>query len=161
MTNRESARNLKPPAFLDKPMSFGKSQEAGACRLSGTVEFSFAGRSRYDDCLIDVCKAVKAAIAQQLPNSEEVELYYVEPYGLKPKRFWCNYVITFNSTTAMESSGIQDFLRSQPSDFSQHLSGHINFSTFSPLWECQKLLPMEVSRLTEPVNSFVAGTTSV
>ena len=159
MTNRESARNLKPPAFLDKPMSFGRSQEAGACRLSGTVELSFAGRPYHSNCFTDVCKAVKAAMVQQLPNSEEVELLELRSDGLK--LFWCNYVITFNSTTAMESSGFQDFLRSQPSDFSQHLSGHLNFSTFPPLWECQNLLPMEVSRLTEPVNSLVAGTTSI
>lgn len=135
-------------------------QEAGACRLSGTVWFSYAADPYDNDCFDEVCKAVKAAIAQQLPNGEEVGLSILNLNIGGVKQFWCNYVVTFNSTTAMEASGIQDLLESKPGDFSRQLS-NLNFSTDPRGWGCEKMLPMEVSGLTEPVKSFVAGTTSV
>lgn len=117
------------------------------------MEFSFAGESKYSNCNKDLCKPVKAAIAQQLPNGEEVELSIFKRDYSKVKQFWCSYVITFNSSTAMEASG---FLQSKPSDFSD-----LNFSTVPRDWGCENLLPVEVSKLTEPVKSFVPGTTSI
>ena len=124
------------------------------------MEFSYAGESKYSDCHDEVCKSLKAAIAQQLPNGEEVEFSRFEGDYSKVKQFWCSYVITFNSSTAMEASGVLDFLQSKPSDFSQHLS-NLNFSTVPRYWGCENLLSVEVSKLTEPVKSFVPGTTSI
>eukprot|EP00438_Fugacium_kawagutii_P013705 Skav202228 [mRNA] locus=scaffold2988:40069:40833:+ [translate_table: standard] len=102
---------------------------------------------------MEVCKSVRAAIAQQLPNGE-VKMHEYDfrfEFGLT-NLFWCSYVITFNSTTAMEASGIQGFLRKPAMP---QLSRHLNFST-----ECQTILPVEVSRLSEPVISLIAGTSS-
>ena len=107
-------------------MSFRKSKEAGACRVSGLVKFSYADSG---SCQYEVCKSFRAAIAQKLSDEEEVNVYLVG-IGIS---VGCSYVMTFNSTTAMEAAGIHQFLR-QKEFFSEYLSRHFS-------WLPQPMLP--------------------
>ena len=128
--------------------------------MSGIVGLNFSGKASFS-CHREACQGVMAAIAQQLPSSEEVEVYRGgggwlrkdPPRTQYEEKTWCSYLITFNSTTAMEASDIQDFLRSKD-DFSQHLSGNVNSSDWRP--RC----PVEVPMVSEPFKSFIAATTS-
>lgn len=140
------------------------SREAGACRVSGLVEFSYPDsgsicqqgrcRSVREKCQLQVCKAFRAAMAQKLSNGEEVNAYETV-FNENP--VWCSYVMTFNSTSAMEAAGIHQFLR-QKEFFSEYLSR--NFSFPPDAAQCQPEL-VSISRVTEPITSLVAATTSV
>lgn len=132
-------------------ISFRKSEEAGACRVSGLVDFSYPhSRSCNRD---EVCKSFLAAMAQKLSDGEEVNAFL---WGHGTSR-WCSYVITFNSTTAMEAAGIHQFLR-QKEFFSEYLSSNSSFP--SDAAHCQPEL-VTITRVTEPITSLVAATTSV
>eukprot|EP00438_Fugacium_kawagutii_P018101 Skav210875 [mRNA] locus=scaffold1173:288996:291524:- [translate_table: standard] len=135
----------------------------GAVRVSGIVGLNFTGEASFS-CHREACEGVRAAIAQQLPSSEEVEVYRGggelkesggishSPWDEYEEKTWCSYLITFNSTTAMEASDILDFLRSKD-HFSQHL-GNVNFSSG---WRPR--CAVEVPMVSEPFKSFIAATT--
>eukprot|EP00438_Fugacium_kawagutii_P012382 Skav215487 [mRNA] locus=scaffold165:315633:317678:+ [translate_table: standard] len=139
------------------------SREAGACRVSGFVDFSYppsgdrgpSYSGRYS-CKHLVCEAFRAAIAQKLSGGEEVSAYQIEPFR-NQVAVWCSYLITFNSTFAMEAAGIHQFLR-QKEFFLEYLSSHFSFPSDAAY--CQSQL-VTINRVTEPITSWVAATTSV
>eukprot|EP00438_Fugacium_kawagutii_P025130 Skav208284 [mRNA] locus=scaffold897:13238:13876:+ [translate_table: standard] len=135
------------------------SRESGACRLSGLVEFSSHHPGRYGLCSTELCQSLQAAMSPKLSNGEEVNVYEFNQWNYAPGNpMVCSYIIAFNSTTAMEAAGIREFLRKKEF-FSEHLSRHFNFSSRAD--DSDSCRVPAISRVTEPVTSFIAATTSV